>query len=301
MRPFLAAAVLALSTSSVFADVNVVASIKPIHSLVATVMQGHGTPSLIVAGNGSPHTYSLKPSDANALQNAAVIFWVGPELESFLEKPLDALGHNATTVSLLHAKGIKKIAPREGGGFEKHEHEGEIHSDDETDAHIWLDPENAKVILLSIAETLSQVDPANAAVYNANAVNASVSIDAMSAEIATAVAPVKGKGFIVFHDAYHYFEKHFNLEAAGAISVNPENPPGAQTITALRQRIADGNITCVFAESQFDTKLVDLVLEGSNAKAAVLDPEGANIEPGPLLYENLMRNLATSLVRCLTQ
>jgi zinc transport system substrate-binding protein len=293
MRPVIALAALLASTSIAFANVKVIASIKPIHSLVASVMQSVGTPDLIVSGSNSPHTYSLKPSDAEALQNADVIFWVGPELEAFLQKPLEALGQNATQVSLIHAEGIQTLVARKGIGFDADEDQGEI------DGHIWLDPENAKAILKAVAETLSAADKANAATYKANAEKVAASIDNLSVEITTTVAPAKGKGFIVFHDAYHYFENRFGVKASGAISINPENPPGAQGIAELQQRIADGKVTCVFAEPQFDNKLVNLIIEGSNVKSAILDPEGANIEPGPALYETVLRNMAMSLQHCL--
>lgn len=301
MRLAIALAALLASTSLVRADVKVIASIKPVHSLVASVMQGVGTPGLIVGGSNSPHTYALKPSDADALQKADVIFWIGHELEAFLEKPMEALGGNAKSVSLLDASGITKLSPREGNGFDPDAHEdgGEAHAGEEADAHIWLDPENAKVILTLIAETLSKADAANAETYKINAKNTAASLDAMSAEIVASIEPAKGKGFIVFHDAYHYFENRFGVKASGAISINPENPPGAQGIAALQKRIADGNVRCVFAEPQFDNTLVKLVIEGSNVKSAILDPEGANLEPGPALYEALLRDMAKSLVQCL--
>ncbi len=299
MRLALALAALLVSTSLASADVNVIASIKPIHSLVASVMQGVGTPGLIVSGNNSPHTYSLKPTDAEALQQAQVIFWVGPELEAFLQKPLEALGQDATQVGLLKAKGVTVLPARVGNGFDPDIDEGEVHVEGEMDGHIWLDPENAKVMVKVIAETLSAADPSNAGTYKANAEKTVAELDRLSAEIAATVAPAKGKGFIVFHDAYHYFENRFGVKASGAISINPENPPGAEAITALRQRISDGKVQCVFAEPQFDNKLVNVIIEGSNVKSAILDPEGASLEPGPALYESVLRDLSKSLAQCL--
>jgi zinc transport system substrate-binding protein len=293
MRLAIALAALLTSTALATAQVKVIASIKPIHSLVASVMQGVGTPDLIVGGSNSPHTYSLKPSDSEALQNAEVIFWVGPELEAFLQKPLEALGQNAQQVSLIHAKGIQTLVARKGIGFDADEDQGDI------DGHVWLDPDNAKAILKAIAETLSTADSTNAATYQANAEKAAASIDTLSAEIATTIAPAKGKGFIVFHDAYHYFENRFGVKASGAISINPENPPGAKGIAELQKRVADGKVHCVFAEPQFDNKLANLIIEGSNVKSAILDPEGAKIEPGPALYETVLRDMAKSLQQCL--
>ena len=302
----LALATLLASTSLASAEVKVMASIKPIHSLVASVMEGVGTPGLIVDGSNSPHNYSMKPTDAAALEQAQVIFWVGHELEAFLEKPLEALGSKAKSVSLIDSEGIKTMPPREGNGFDAHEEHGAEeeagHDHDhgeEVDAHVWLDPSNAKVMLSAIANTLSEVDAANATTYKANAEKTAAKLDALTTEIEGSIAPAKGKGYIVFHDAYHYFEKRFGVSASGAISIHPENPPGAKGIAEIRQRIADGKVACVFAEPQFDNKLVNVILEGSSVKAATLDPIGATLEPGPALYETLLRDLSQSLVQCL--
>jgi zinc transport system substrate-binding protein len=336
MRVAATLAALLASTTLAHAEVKVMASIKPIHSLVAQVMEGVGTPGLIVDGAGSPHTFSLKPDQAAALEQSQVIFWVGHELEAFLEKPIEALGSKAKAVSLMEAEGVKHLAVREGATFDAHadhgeeghtEHAGHDHDHDkkaenaegehkhdhddkkaegehkhehgEEDAHIWLAPENAIALVNTIAATLSEADKDNAKTYAANAEKTIANIKALDEELKPLVAPAKDKGFIVFHDAYQYFESSYGLAAAGAISINPENPPGAAAITKLRERIAAGKVKCVFSEPQFDAKLVNIILEGSTVKAAVLDPLGADVEPGPELYGKVMRNLATNLGGCL--
>jgi zinc transport system substrate-binding protein len=292
-----------LVASSTFAsaEIRVMASIKPIHSLVASVMQGAGSPGLIVAGNNSPHNYVLKPSDAKALQRADVIFWVDHSFEAFLEKPISSLGSKATVVALLNAAGVKTLAVRDGNGFDKQKDEGEHeHGDGEVDGHIWLDPENAKAIVQVVANVLAEKEPGNAKLYRDNAATTITRLNQLSKNIAADVTPLKGKGFIVFHDAYHYFEKRFGLSATGAISLHPESPPGAKGIAAIRQRVADGRVQCVFAEPQFDNAMVATVLEGTTVKSATLDPEGATLDPGPALYETVMRNLANNLKDCLS-
>jgi zinc transport system substrate-binding protein len=305
MRIFAVATVAFLMGSSLaLAELKVAVSIKPIHSLVASVMEGVGTPSLIVDGSNSPHTYNMKPSDAAMLEQSQVIFWVGHELEAFLEKPIEALGENSKTISLIDAKGIAKLDVREDANFpaeEEAEGEGESehHHHDGADAHIWLDPVNAEAIVLQVAETLSNVDAANASAYKLNAEKTIAKLQALSTSLKATLAPAKGKSFIVFHDAYQYFENRFELKASGAISINPENPPGAKQIATLQKRIQEQKINCVFAEPQFDNKLVNLVLENSSAKAATLDPLGVDIAAGPELYEVLMRNLAQNLATCL--
>jgi zinc transport system substrate-binding protein len=282
-----------------FADLNVVVSIKPIHSLVATVMQGVGTPTLLIDGNNSPHTYSLKPSDAKTLQNAQVIFWVGHGLETFLEKPIESLGSEAKAFALMDTEGLLKLPVRTHEKFlSPTEADGDDHHDG-IDPHIWLDPENGKAMLKAIAKILTEVDPQHRAIFERNADTASAEIDELSADLKAQLSPVRGRGFIVFHDAYQYFETRFDVPARGALSMSPENVPGAATIIALKAQIAEGKVDCVFAEPQFDEKLVDLLLEDGTARKSILDPLGAALAPGPLLYPTLLKNIATSLQGCL--
>lgn len=307
-----AAALLVVSAVPAQADLKVVASIKPVHSLVAGVMDGVGTPGLIVKGAASPHTYSLKPSQARMLESADVVFWVGPDLETFLEKPLAALASKAKTVALMEAHGLIKLNFREGGAFEAHDHEahdghshdGDHHDEhnrghDGIDPHVWLDPVNAKAFVLEIEETLVAADPANGDTYKANAQKLMTKIDALREDIAKELAPVKGKVFIVFHDAYHYFEARFGLEASGAITVSPETMAGAERIVEIRNRLIQLGATCVFAEPQFEPKLVATVIEGSTAKSGVLDPLGASSKEGAGLYFDMMRAMASAFKSCL--
>ncbi len=295
---FVSLASIAISTS-VLASPQVVTSIKPLHSLVASVMLGLGTPDLIIDGQASPHTYSMKPSDAKSLQKADVIFWIGADLESFLVKPIDSLGANAKAIALLELPEIKKLDLREGNGFEHDDHgdSGETHHEAH-DAHIWLDPDNAKLMLQTIAGTLAGVDPVNAATYEKNAVSAMADLEKLDTKLKVELAPMQDMGFIVFHDAYQYFEKHYGLSAAGAIAINPENPPGAAGIAVLQAKLRNDKIACVFAEPQFDNKLVTLITEGTATKSATLDPLGANLASGPTMYGELLQQLAKAFVGC---
>jgi len=310
--------VIAATVSTAQAEVAVMASIKPIHSLVAAVMDGVGTPGLIVEGAGSPHTYSLKPSQAEALQEAKLIFWVGHEMEAFLEKPIGSIGADAKAISLIDAPGLVRLPFREGGAFDSHDDHVEKaghdhdhdhvkeaaaddhgHDDDAFDGHIWLDPINAKVMVQEIEAALVEADPTNAARYQANAEALEVRLGALVADIQAEVDPVKDKGFIVFHDAYQYFEKRFGIIASGSITVSPETLPGARRVGEIRDKVRDLGANCVFAEPQFEPKLVSVVMEGSSAKSGMLDPLGASLNQGSELYFELIRNLSTSLADCL--
>lgn len=321
LKPMLAAlaASLVLTTAALAEVPRVVASVKPIHALVAQVMGDLGTPDLIVDGAVSPHTYSLKPSDAAALQQADLVFWTGHGLELFLEDSIGTLAPNATVVELSDVPGIELLPPRESGTFEPHDHGDEGHDHDhahegedhdhaeahahehegERDMHFFLDPANAKAMVAVIAESLATADPEHAATYEANAALAAADLDALIAETEAKLAPVKDRPFVVFHDAYQYFEHRFDLNVAGSITISPELSPGADRINAIRDKLKTLDAACVFAEPNFDTRVVDVLIEGTGAKSAVLDPEGASLDAGPGLYRQLIGNLADSLVACL--
>ena len=300
---------------------DVVVSIKPIHSLVASVMKGVAEPKLIVEGAASPHTYNMRPSNAAALQNADLIFWVGHGMEAFLEKPLEALGSKASVVTLEDAPGLTKLKFREGGVFEPeaeeegHDHghshgAAQEHADGEddgdhdhegNDVHLWLDPMNAKAMAAEIEKQLVQADAEHAATYQKNAAELMGKLDALDAELKAELSPIKDKPFIVFHDAYQYFEHRYGVKVAGSITVSPETMPGAERVKEIHQKVEDLGATCVFAEPQFEPKLVKVVTEGSKAKSGVLDPEAGALKEGPELYFDMMRGLATSLNTCLSQ
>jgi zinc transport system substrate-binding protein len=297
-----------LLSGTAMAAPNVVASIKPVHSLVAAVMAGVGEPVLIVKGAASPHIYALRPSDADALETADIVFWTGHGLELFLGDALETLATQAEVVELARSPGIELLPLREGGTFEAHAHDGEdhdhadhehAHEHDEGDMHFWLDPQNAALMVAQIAATLSEVDPDNAATYSANAETEIATLAALEGELAERLAPVRDKPFIVFHDAYQYFEARFGLTLAGSVTVSPEVAPGAARIDELRTRVQDLGATCVFAEPNFEPAIISAITDGTQAKAGVLDPEGSALGEGVNLYPELLRGLATSLVDCL--
>ena len=456
-----------VNISAATADIDVVTSIKPVHSLVSGVMAGVSTPSVIIEGAGSPHTYSLKPSQAKQLQDAKLVFWMGDELETFLVGPIENIAKKATVVKLIDSHDLKKIKFREGGMFDDHghddhddhsdhdghgehafewaglfdlkdgnyrwsfakvdgnyadpamkmvilksadieaseetaekllessnseirkhddsisaakiayslnfdnsknvtdfnvkietdgkyafftehmpfefeanehffknesgtdieplaqvpdadhhdhdhekhakkehdEHDHEKHDDHghgEFDPHVWLDPVNAKAIVHEIEEALVKADPEHASTYKANAHKMMDQLDSLVAELSDQLEPVHEKGFIVFHDAYQYFEQRFNVAAIGSITVSPEVMPGAERVSELREKISDLSATCVFSEPQFEPKLVETLVDGTGARTGVLDPLGATLVKGPDLYFQLLRNMASSLKKCLS-
>ena len=176
---------------------------------------------------------------------------------------------------------------------------GHHHEHGDVDFHVWLDPENAVLMTYAIVDALGKADPENAATYEANA-NALIDrLEALLAEVDAALAPIRAKPFIVLHDAYRYFEDRFHLNAAGSITVNPERAPGVQRIAEIRDKVRELGGVCVFAEPQFDSRVVDVVIEGTDARSGTVDPLGAAIEDGPELYFTLIRDLAAAFTECL--
>lgn len=310
MNRFLVLPLIAFATAAAAEPVpNVVVSIKPIHSLVSGIMAGVGEPGLIVDGAGSPHAYSLRPSQAARLQDADVIFRVGDALEPFLDKPIATIGSNAEVVALVETPGLLTLDFRDTDDFagqDDPDHGEDVaadHPEDDhgaTDPHVWLDPENAKVLVDEIARVLANADPANADAYAANAAAMDVRIDALIADTTARLAPVKGRSFVAFHDGYRYFEERFGVRAVGAITVSPEVMPGASRLADIRDRVRALGATCVFAEPQFTPKLVMVVTEGTAAKAGVLDPLGTTLDNGPDLYFSLIDAMAQSMRDCLS-
>ena len=299
------------------AEPKVVTSIKPIHSLVSYVMDGVGRPDLLVDGSSSPHTFQLKPSHATMLQEADIVFWIGEDLESFLETPLDSIAANAKRVTLMDSDQIEMLKFREKNVFDDHhddhdehedhadghddhdEHEGHddhAHHHGEHDIHFWLDPEIAKSIVNITARELSEIDPNNKSTYEKNAANASDDLEEL---INVTKSKINSNAtYIVFHDAYQYFEQRFGIEVIGALTVNPEVLPGAKQLSEIREVIEHENVNCLFSEPQFNPSIANTIAKDTGIKAAVLDPLGAELEPGKDLYFELISDMASSFENC---
>jgi len=313
--------------SQAYAEIKVVASIKPIHSLASYLMDGVKKPDLIVDGYASPHGFAMKPSHAKMLQEADIIFWVGEDLENFLVKPLGSIAKKGKKIELMEIRGLNKFkfrernifdghkeddhddhAKKEDGhddhdhdkdehkekGHDEHGHEGHAHG--ELDPHIWLDPMNAKKIIKEMAKHLIENDQANESIYKENLKKANKDLDKLIKQVKSDL----NKDFksIVFHDAYQYFEKRFKVNVLGAFTVNTDVLPGAEQLSEIREIIEHEKVTCVFSEPQFNPNIINAVAKDTNIKTGVLDPLGATLNPGKGLYFDLINNMAKSFKGC---
>ncbi|WP_170553929.1 zinc ABC transporter substrate-binding protein [Ruegeria atlantica] len=324
---------------------KVATDIAPVHSLVARVMDGVGSPDLIIPPGASPHSNAMRPSQARALQSADVVFWVGEELTPWMAKPLSALSEDAQLVTLLdtdgtvlygfrdvteegheedhhddhddHAKhddhsdhddhddhdGHDDHAEDKHEGHDDHEeghsgHDDHGHDHDGIDPHAWLDPENARVWIQVIAESLATADPENAQQYRDNAQAADAELAGLQDEIAADLSGMQARSFITFHDAYQYFEKRFGLETSGSVSLGDASAPGPARLAALQEKVTEDQIVCAFAEPQYDTRLVKTAIEGTGAAIYHLDPIGVALNPGADQYTDLLRALVDGYQAC---
>lgn len=323
MHHFLTTALI-LAAAPVLAAPRVATDIAPVHSLTTQVMEGVGQPDLILPIGASPHAYSMRPSEAAALQDAEIVFWIGESLTPWLERSLETIASEATAVELLGAGASIVLPTRTGATFEVHEDhdddddhaghakdddhkEGDEHAEDGhdehdhggQDPHAWLDPENAKAWLDVIAESLANADPANAAAYIANANAAKARLDELGGKISAQLTPLHDARFIVFHDAYQYFETRFDTPATGAISLSDAQKPSPARIAELQDLATKEKVACVFSEPQFNSGVVNAVFGGSDVRTGVLDPLGASLEAGAEFYAALLTGMAGAMVECL--
>ena len=247
------------------------------------------------------------------LEEADIVFWIGEDLEAFMEKPLDSLAGNATKISFMELSSIEKLKFREENIFDDHddhghddhdghedEHEGhddhDGHNHGEFDAHIWLDPSNAIKMVLEISHELSEADPDNAAKYEQNENKTIASLNNLINEINSFIP--KDASYVVFHDAYQYFENRFGVSSAGALTLNPDVLPGAKQIDAIQDLIQDKNIKCIFSEPQYNPKIIETLAADMKISTGIMDPLGAFIDQGPEMYQKLILDIANSLKDC---
>nr|WP_201150414.1 zinc ABC transporter substrate-binding protein [Rhodovulum sulfidophilum] len=319
---------LALAAPAAAQPPRVVTDIPPVQSLVAEVMGDLGSPEILLDQGGDPHHFQLKPSQARAISEAGLVFWVGPELTPWLDRALNGLGPDAQAVALIEAPGTYRRSYDDeahdhdhdhdhDGEPEDHHHEAAMpdedhdhddhageeghHHHDGIDPHAWLDPENARVWVLRISGALAEADPDNTAVYEANAHAALDRIAAAETEARQLLAPVGDRPIMVFHDAYGYFAEHFDLTVAGSIAMGDAAEPGAARLAGLRDELRHEGVACLFPEAQHDPAYAEGIAEGTDVRVgAPLDPSGSTLAYGPDLYPALLTGLARTIAACVT-
>ena len=307
---------------------GIITTIQPITSLVSAVIGNTGKTISLIPTEISPHEYKLKPSDIKKLQNGNIIFYVSDHLETSITKVFENLPKNIKSINLMEDAGIKHLAIRDNEAWERHDHrhghgdhhdhdkkakEHDDHEDEkhakkhddhnnhekEDDVHIWLSPDNAVKIIKKVNKELSLYFPENAKTYNKNTNQMIKKINELEVELKNELSGIKDKPYIVFHDAYQYFETSFGLNAVGSVALEGDIASSPKQISFIKDKIVKFKASCVFQEPQFDSKLVKIVVEGTNAQIGTLDPLGVNIKSGENFYLQLLKNMAKSLKDCL--
>jgi zinc transport system substrate-binding protein len=292
-----------LTISSAQADVRVLTSIKPLQLIAAAVQDGVGQPEVLLPPGASPHHYALRPSDVRRVQSADLLYWIGPDMESFLPRVLKNRTLPVVAVQSLPGMHLRHFGADSASHAENHEDDHDEHDHDHRpgslDAHLWLSSVNARVIAAKMAADLGKADPANAARYSANAKAFNTRLDAMDVRIKNRVAGIAGKPYFVFHEAFDYFEDAYGLKHAGVFSVAAEVQPGAQHVAAMRARLTEMGKTCVFSEPPLRPRLAETLTAGLPAKLAELDALGGNTPVNATGYELLLNKLGDDLAGCL--
>ena len=307
---------------------GVISTIQPINSLVSAVIGNTGKSITIIPSEQSPHDFKLKPSDVKVLQNGNIIFYVSNHLESSITKVFKNLPKNIKLINLMEESGVNHLAIRDNDAWERHDHHGHDDHDDhdkhgkkhddhddhdkhgkkhddhddhekEDDVHVWLSPDNAIKIVQKVNKVLSLYFPENSKIYNDNTTKFIDKIRNLKMELVKELSPIKNKPYIVFHDAYQYFEKTFELNAVGSVALEGDIASSPKQISFIKDKIVKSKASCVFQEPQFDSKLVKIVVEGTDAKIGTLDPLGVNISENKDFYLQLITNMAKSLKECL--
>lgn len=297
-------------TTAQHADAAVVASLKPLGFIASAIADGVTETQVLLPDGASEHDYSLRPSDAKRLQNADLVVWIGPEMEAFMDKSSQSIPDNKK-VTIAQLDGVKPLLMKgaddddhDAGDGDDHDHahgeKGDAHHHHgEYNMHLWLSPEIARLSAVAIHDKLVELMPQSRARLDANLKDFEANLAATDKPVANELAPVKGKGYFVFHDAYGYYEKHYGLTPLGHFTVNPEIQPGAQRLHQIRTQLVEQKATCVFAEPQFRPAVVESVARGTSVRMGTLDPLGTNIKLSKESYPAFLTQLATQYASCL--
>ena len=293
-------------TTAMQANAAVVASLKPIGFIASAIADGVTETQVLLPDGASEHDYSLRPSDAKRLQNADLVVWIGPEMEAFMDKTASAFP-DAKKVTISALPGVKPLLMK-GADDDDHDHDHDHadaqkgdtdHHHGEYNMHLWLSPEIARLSAVAIHDKLVELMPQSRAKLDANLKDFEAQLAATDKQVGNELAPLKGKGYFVFHDAYGYYEKHYGMTSLGHFTVNPEIQPGAQRLHEIRTQLVEQKATCVFAEPQFRPAVVEAVARGTTVRMGTLDPLGTNIQLGKTSYMAFLSQLANQYASCL--
>jgi zinc transport system substrate-binding protein len=278
---------------------NVVVSIKPIHSIVNTLMEGVSRPQLLLESSDSAHTFHLKPSQLNLLSNADLVITIGDGFETGLKKTLGNIKDGShlivSEIDGLHLYHFRNTDTNEMNNDEKDEHADH----DEHDLHLWLDVVNMHKTAQYISEQLIKIDPNNSNTYEANLIKIQSKLNKLQSELQQQLAPFRSENFAIFADTLQYFEKNFHFKKPVIITPYHGARLSIHRTLEARKKMKDLKIKCLLYGPENTSKKVNVLSEGLPIKALRIDILGAKLNAGSDQYFNLMKGLSSQLVECL--
>ena len=272
---------------------DVLVTLKPLHSLVSALMLDIGEPGLLLDNLQSPHDYSMKPSDRRRINQADIIIYASADIESFIPAIQNSLPQQKF-IKLTNIPGLKLLETR---AFDSHAQQHNHH----IDGHIWLSIDNAIIISQYLSNEFIKQDPLNSERYRTNSNKQISKLRQLKKDIQQQVLPLRNQAFLMFHDAFQYFENEFQLSSGMFVTTSPDHKPGIRHILKLKQKIQQQNIRCIFYEPPHIPKIIQTLTEGSKIQLIPLEPLGIKYEMGNEQYFKLLSDISYNLYNCLKQ
>ena len=320
LLPLVASLLLACTLLPAQAEVKVLTSIKPLQLIAAAIQDGAGQPAVLLPPGASPHHYALRPSDLRQVREANLVYWIGPDLEAFLPAVLKERQGPSVAIQDLPGLHLRRFGAEHAHAqgeehdedYDDHDHDHDHdhgaapeyahdhdHRPGSLDAHLWLSPANARVIAARLAADLSQADPTNAGRYASNLKTFESELAAKDQALRTQLAPLAGKPYFVFHEAFDYFEEAYGLGHRGVFALGADVQPGARHVAAMRDELKAAGPTCVFTEPPLQPKIATTLSSGLPVTLVELDPLGARVPVNAGGYAQLLQSVGDTLGGCL--
>ncbi|BFU60061.1 MULTISPECIES: zinc ABC transporter substrate-binding protein ZnuA [Rodentibacter] len=310
----------ALLAFPMFANADVLASVKPLGFIASSIANGVTDTQVLVPPGASPHDYSLKLSDIQKVKSADLVLWIGEDVDSFLDKPINQIDRKKV-ITIADLEGIEPLLGKahhehsheegehnhkhshkdENKGEHDHDHDHDHHEGLTTNWHVWYSPAISRIVAQKVADKLTTQFPDKKELIAKNLDNFNRTLEIQSDKIKAQLAPFADKGFFVFHDAYGYFNDAYGLKQTGYFTINPLVAPGAKTIAHIKEEIEEHRVNCLFAEPQFTPKVIESLAQSTKVNVGRLDPIGDSVTLGENAYVNFLQATADSYAQCLSK
>ena len=264
-------------TQTTASKLNVVSTIKPVHSIVVALAGDLVNHSQIVPDFSSPHDYSFRPSDIRKIKHADIIFQIDENMEAILQPALALKAKETPLVSLVDEAEIKLLpmiqkGSKDSANIENNEekkHQGHHHGN--VNYHVWTSAKNTLLMAQAIKKALAKKDPKHAGQYQENLEQFTRSLQSTDQQISQQLKGLDNKPYIVFHNSWPYFAKDYNLQEPRAISLHEGVSLDVKTLINIRKTIKMDKVGCVFSGSEVNPKQLAVLIENLPVKTSEID------------------------------